>query len=317
MAEKLTHVREKDARETADVGMEGRSELNREGRLGQLATEQHGVVARSQLISLGFTRRTIDRRLRDNRLLPIHRGVYAVGHELVNVRGRWLAAVLACGEEAALSHTSAAGLWGFLSPRGSAEVTCTRGRSGRRGIRLHRATLEAGERTTRDRIPVTTVARTLFDLAEVVEEHRLEKAFEEADRLNLLQMRVLERVCDRNPGRRALRPIRRLLTEARAPTATRSPLEDRFVAFCRKHHLPAPVLNTSVLGLEIDALWPTRRVVVELDGFSYHRHHAAFQRDRARDATLQVAGYRAIRLTHHRLDHEGPTVLSQLQGLLG
>jgi hypothetical protein len=184
------------------------------------------------------------------------------------------------------------------------------------GIALHQGRIHPEDRTTRDAIPVTSVARTLFDFAEVVDEQLLARAFEEADRLNLLQLKALERVCQRGHGRHALHPIRHLIAEARAPTTTRSPLEDRFVAFCRRHDLPPPVLNTSVLDLEIDALWPAQCLVVELDGFTFHRHHAAFQRDRARDASLQAAGYRTIRLTHHRLDHEATTVLTELQQLL-
>ena len=168
----------------------------------------------------------------------------------------------------------------------------------------------------RDAIPVTSVARTLFDLAEVVDERRLERAFEEADRLGLLQIRALERVCVRGSGRRALAPIRRLVSAAYLPSSTRSPLEDRFVAFCWEHHLPPPATNTSVLGFEVDALWPYARLIVELDGFSYHHHRAAFERDRVRDAALQAAGYKVIRLTHRRLDENSNAVATQLRRLL-
>lgn len=169
----------------------------------------------------------------------------------------------------------------------------------------------------RDAIPVTSLPRTLFDLAEVVDEHQLERAFEEADRLGLLELRTLERVCERSRGRHALGPIRRLVSAAYLPPSTRSPLEDRFVAFCREHRLPQPATNTSVLGLEVDALWPDALLIVELDGFSYHGHRAAFERDRARDAALQAAGYRVLRLTHRRLEQDGPAVADELRRLLG
>jgi len=163
---------------------------------------------------------------------------------------------------------------------------------------------------------VTTVARTLFDLAEFTSLKRLESAWEEADRLSLLQLTAVEEVCERGYGRRALKPIRRLLAEARAATITRSPLEDEFAAFCRAHDLPTPSFNTTVLGFEVDALWPRERLAAELDSWEFHRHRAAFERDRARDIALQVAGYRTIRITHRRLTQEAPTLAKALRALL-
>jgi hypothetical protein len=163
---------------------------------------------------------------------------------------------------------------------------------------------------------VTTPARTLLDLAEVVDEWRLERAFEEADRLRLLKAGALEEVCARSHGRRALRPIRRLIDAAREPLLTRSPLEERFVDFCRRQRLPPPVTNASILGFEVDVLWPAERLIVELDGFAFHHHRAAFERDRARDARLQAAGYRVIRLTHRRLESEPASVATEIRRLL-
>jgi len=163
---------------------------------------------------------------------------------------------------------------------------------------------------------VTTVARTLFDLAEFVSFKRLESAWEEADRLGFLELRAVARVCERGYGRRALRPIRRLLVEARATTITRSPLEDEFAAFCRDHDLPTPSFNTTVLGFEVDALWPRERLAAELDSWEFHRHRAAFERDRARDTTLQVSGYKTIRITHRRLHQEAPILVKALRALL-
>jgi very-short-patch-repair endonuclease len=153
-------------------------------------------------------------------------------------------------------------------------------------------------------------------MAEFVSLKRLESAWEEADRLGLLELRQVERVCERGYGRRALRPIRRLLAEARAATITRSPLEDEFAAFCRDHGLPTPSFNTTVLGYEVDALWPRERLAAELDSWEFHRHRAAFERDRARDTTLQVAGYRTIRITHRRLHQEAPILANDLRVLL-
>jgi very-short-patch-repair endonuclease len=174
------------------------------------------------------------------------------------------------------------------------------------------------ERQTKDGIPVTSVAQTLFDLAEVVDFERLRRAWEEADRLGLLELPAVERVCSLGYGRRSLRPIRYLLAEAGAPDITRSALEERFTKFCRRHlsDLPAPVTNVLVFDKEVDAFWPAQRLIVELDGFAYHRHRAAFERDRARDAALLTAGYRVIRLTHRRLQSEPDVVAGELRKLL-
>lgn len=165
-------------------------------------------------------------------------------------------------------------------------------------------------------IPVTGVARTLFDLAEVVDFRRLERAWEEADRLGLLELKAMERVVERGYGRHALKPIQKLLAGARAAAVTRSPLEDRFAVFCRDRGFPPPATNVLVLGHEVDAYWSAQRLIVELDGFAYHRHHAAFERDRVRDAAFQAAGYRVIRLTHRRLEHEPDAVARQLSEFL-
>jgi predicted transcriptional regulator of viral defense system len=293
--------------------------MHREALIAELATRQHGVVARRQLFEHGLTPRMIDRRLESGRLLTLHRGVYALGHLRLSRRGRWLAAVLACGPTAVLSHASAAALWGFARPRrGPVDVIVPsgRGRSGHAGIFMHEGRPRATERGPVDAIPVTTVPRTLLDLAEAVDQEALRRAFEEADRLRILEMGELEAVCARSPGRRALRPIRRMIDSASAPGQTRSPLEDRVLALCRQHGLPLPSTNVLLLGHEVDALWPSHRLVVEADGYEFHRHRAAFERDRARDATRQVEGYRVVRLTHRRLDREPAKVAAELRRLL-
>jgi very-short-patch-repair endonuclease len=285
-----------------------------------LAERQHGVVAQRQLIVLGLSRRVIERRLESWRLRLVHREVYAVGHSGLSPQGRWLAAVLAYGEGVLLSHRGAAALWGLAKPWAPAvDVTAPAGRQGfrrREKIWIHRGRLYPEDRAVRGGIPVTTVARTLFDLAEFVSFKRLESAWEEADRLNLLQLSAVEGVCERGHGRRALKPIRRLLTDARATVTTRSPLEDSFAVLCSAHDLPVPAFNATVLGFEVDALWLVQRLIVELDGFAYHRHRAAFERDRARDTALQVAGYRVIRLTHRRLQAEPSRIAEELRALL-
>jgi very-short-patch-repair endonuclease len=292
----------------------------RERSLSRLATGQHGVVARRQLLALGFGEDAIKLRLAAGRLNPLHTEVYTVGHRRISQRSYWWAGLLAYGDGALLSHRSAAALWEMMRPGGSlVEVTAPEGRQGserRKRLWIHRGKLHPEDHTQRDGIPVTTAARTLFDLAEVLNTEQLEYAWEEADRLKHLQLPAVERVCERGYGRRALKPIRRLLAETRAVTQTRSPLEDRFQRFCRFYDLPAHSTNVEVLDHEVDVLWPAARLIVELDSWEFHRHRAAFQRDRARDTGRLVAGYRTVRVTHDRLDKEAPALATEIRQLL-
>lgn len=289
----------------------------RERALADLATRQHGVVTRNQLRDLGLTAKAVDSRVQAGRLHTLHSGVYALGHERLSRNGHWLAAVLAHGDGALLSHRSAAALWGLSrAPTQPVHVTSPHGRPGREGIRLHRCRLDPDDRATHAVIPVTSVPRTLLDLADLVDERQLQRSFEEADRLRLLSLPELEKVCERGHGRRGLGKVQHLLYDAQWATTTRSPLEGRFAEFCREHRLPLPSTNVSLLGSEVDAFWPDARLVVELDGFAYHHHRTAFERDRARDTALQAAGYRVLRLTHCRLEEDPATVAGQIRGLL-
>lgn len=293
--------------------------FERERRIGAQAERQHGVVARRQLLALGLGEDAIDTRVRLGHLRVLHRGVYALGNGPPNLRSQWMAAVLACGKQAVLSHGSAACLWGLARPRRSPiDVTNLQGSRGPAGIRLHRSKLASDERTVEARIPVTSVARTLLDLAEVLGKNALQQAFEEADRLKLLRMPELERVCSRAGRRKGLVALRRLMADATEPVTTRSPLEDRFAEFCREHlaDLPTPLTNVSILDHEVDAYWPSHRLVVEMDSWEHHSHRAAFERDRARDAAMQAAGYRVLRYTHRRLEAEPATVASELRAIL-
>lgn len=231
-----------------------------------------------------------------------------------------MAAVLACGPTALLSHRSAAALWGLRPSLGTRVDVTAPGRSRHRqaGIVLHRVRdLHRDDRTQRRGIPVTTVPRVLLDLAEVLRSRELERALEEADRLRILDVRALERLCWRSPGRRGLRPLGELLTEHRLPAPrTRSELERRFLDLCRDARLPRPVVNVVVAGFEVDAVWIGARVVVELDGYAFHRTRAAFERDRVRDTALQLAGYRVLRVTHRRLEAEPAAVTEAVRSLL-
>jgi hypothetical protein len=287
--------------------------------VADLATKQHGVVAHRQLIRIGFATDAIDYRLAAGRLHRVHKGVYAVGRPSLEVHGRWMAAVLACGRGAMLSHLDAAALWDLLPITGrEIHVTARRSRSGAPGIRVHRVrALHAEDRARIDGIPVTSLARTLLDSAEVRPD-QLERAFEEAERRRVLDVRAIERLCARANGRRGVRPLRGMIASEATPgtSDTRSELERRLLGLCMETELPLPAMNVMVEGFEVDAFWPSARLAVELDGFEFHRTRAAFERDRKRDAALQLAGHRIIRLTHRRMEHEPVTVIEELRSLL-
>ncbi len=288
--------------------------------LADLASRQHGVVARDQLLALSISTETIKRRVTAGRLHPIHRGVYAVGYSSLSAHGRWLAAVLAIGPDGVLSHRSAAALWG-LRPTASARIDVTvlgRARRARQGIATHvTRQLPDRDRAERAGIPVTSVARTLLDLAAVVPEHQICSAFEEAERLRLLDLRAIEDVCRRGWGRRGLGALLRVAADqSDPPAATRSELERAFLDFCQRQSLPPPRMNAIVAGLEVDAVWEPQRLIVELDGFAFHRTRAAFERDRVRDSALQLAGYRVLRFTHRRLMQEPGAIAQALRAIL-
>ncbi len=266
--------------------------------------------------------RTIERWLASGRLRAVHREVYAFGPRPLTKRGKWLAAVLAMGSGAFLSHESAAALWGLAGDRPQIDVNAPRGRQVRRGrasgIKVHRCKFESDEVTLRDGIPVSTVARTLFDLAERSQPHRLKSAWDEASRLRLLRVPGVALVYERGRGRRRARkriePF--LAAEQRQVEDTASPLEDRFAAFVVAHRLPPPWTNVLVDGDEVDALWPAARLIVELDSWEFHAHRGAFEKDRSRDTYHLLAGYRTIRVTHRRLTEEPDRLAAQIRALL-
>jgi very-short-patch-repair endonuclease len=300
------------------MGDKAREPGARDRALATLAGCQHGVVARRQLLDLGFTPRMVERRIESGRLHPVHRGVYAVGHGRLTQRGRWSAAVLACGPDAVLSHRSAAALWGMAWPwRGGAVEVSAAGRRRRPSILVHDSRVAPFERARIGGIAVTSVPRTLLDLASALDASRLERTWEEADRLGLLRLAELQRVCANANGRRGAGLLRRLLADAREPIYSRSSLERAFATFCRRRGLPMPILNATVLGREVDAYWPRERLAVELDGYAFHRHRAAFERDRARDAAFQASGISVIRLTRRRLRDAPDLVEAQIRHLLG
>jgi very-short-patch-repair endonuclease len=173
------------------------------------------------------------------------------------------------------------------------------------------------DRARRAGIPVTSVARTLLDLAGMLPERQLARAVEEAERLERLDLRAIEDVCLRARGRRGVGALLGVLADhSEAATATRSELERAFLGLCEDHRLPPPQVNRVIAGFEVDAVWPRRRLVVELDGYGFHRTRAAFERDRARDAALLLAGYRVLRFTHRRVEREPAAVAATVRGAL-
>lgn len=250
--------------------------------LARLAARQHGIVTSRQLEAVGIPPSTVSDWAVGGRLHRVHRGVYAVGHRRVNLRGRCLAAVFACGEAAAVSHASAAYLWDLL-PSLSVPVHVTvPGRSGRRsrpGIRIHCSLLLSRSAvTTRGGIPLTMPERTLRDLKRSAERDLYLRAFRRAVDLRLIEP-----------------------PSSAADELTRSELERLFLALCRRHRLPAPEVNARVAGFEVDFLWRTERVIVETDGFRFHGDRVAFEDDRARGATLEALGCRVLRFSYRQV----------------
>jgi hypothetical protein len=274
-----------------------------DARIAALAARQHGVLSRAQLRDLRLGDEAIRQRMARGRLHRIHRGVYSVGHPVLTGEARWLAAVLACGPGAVLSHRSAAALWN-IQPSASTLIDVTvPARCGRRrpGIRVHRSRrLGEDEVTRRQGIPVTSVARTLLDI------QAGPKEIEAAEQRRLFDLTSLQAAVQGNPGRRKVEVDGE-------PAFTRSGLEHAFLALCEG--LPQPRVNAWVGAYEVDFLWPEHRLIVETDGRETHGTRAAFERDRARDAQLTARGFRVVRFTYKQVVYD-PTGVATLLGEL-
>ena len=267
-----------------------------DARIGELAGRQHGVVSRAQLRELGVADHFVRSRLRARRWYALHRGVYAVGHQALTGRSRLLAAVYACGPGALASHRAAGSLHGLMRWAGW-EVSAPRGCKPKPSIVVHRPRdLRPEERALVDGIPVTSVARTLVDLADVVTEERLAKAIHQAEVLRVFDLAALERA--RRPGRRGGRMLARVLCAYRPePRLLRSEAERRLNELCEEHGLPQPQFNVSVAGYEVDAYWPEANLAVEVDGARTHHTRHAFHADRRRDRVLATHGIQSLRVT--------------------
>jgi len=273
-------------------------------------------------------RRAIGGRLGRGAFHRLHRGVYAVGHRPLTMRAHWLAAVLACGEGAVLSHRSAAQLWGIrrhseLVVAGAVpRVESSSPRTLRNRVATHLTRLRSDETDVIDSIPVTSVSRTLFDLAAIVERDQLERAIEQARVLGLTDRVSLPDLIERHPGRRGSGVLREILGGAIAAAGvTRNDFEERFAALVRREGLPRPTLNAplQVAGriFEIDCLWRGHRLALELDGRAAHSTPMAFEADRERDRLLLADGWRVTRVTWRQLEEQPGRIAAEIRTLLG
>jgi hypothetical protein len=296
--------------------------------LAALATRQNGVFSLAQLEALGLARATVYKRAARGRLHRIHRAVYALFPvELLTRHGQYMAAVLACGSGAVLSHRSAAALL-ELRPTDRAGIDVTvPGKSslGRDGIDVHRSTTldPRLDTTVVDGIPCTTVARTLLGLCGVVPRRAVERAFDQAEISGRLDLRPLQSQLDRNRPRPEAAILRAILDRHRAgSTVTWNDFEERFLAVCRGAGLPDPQVNAWVTppdgetALRVDFLWRDARLIVETDGHATHGTREAFERDRLRDQRLIAAGWRVVRITWRQLTEEPERVARLIVGLL-
>jgi predicted transcriptional regulator of viral defense system/very-short-patch-repair endonuclease len=290
-------------------------------RLAALAARQHGVVTTRQLAVIGIDEGGIRRRVAQGRLHRLHRGVYSVGYPTLTREGRWIAAVARCGQGAVLSHLDAAALWGILDGAG-ARIHVTAAWNRRvPGLWIHRARrLDPGEITKKDAIPVTTVARTLVDLTDLLGRDRLLRAIRESEFLRLLDFDSLNAAVQRARGRRRLSVLHEALADHRPGQIVRGELEHRFLELVREADLPRPETNVKVptrrRHYEVDCLWRQYSVAVELDGRDAHARLAAFESDRQKDSALSAIGLRPIRFTWQRITTEATEVIAELDATL-
>jgi very-short-patch-repair endonuclease len=265
------------------------------------------VVTRAQLLDAGLTQKGIEHRLRRRRIHAIHRAVFAVGHPRLTREGRWLAAVLACGKRAVLSYLSAATLWAIWERaeprRPHVSVPSDNGRRGSRGIELHRTALAPTDVTVRDAIPVTTLARTLVDVASILDARQLKSALRQAERLHQLDLQALRVSLDAHPATSPKHARLRRALDAYVPGSghTEADVEMAFLELCAKHGLPMPETQVPIGPYRADFMWPEIGLVVEIDDRQSHDGYVAFREDRVRDRTMKAAGLEVLRFTRNEV----------------
>ena len=285
----------------------------------RLAQAQRGAVKRGQLLAAGVSRHTLERRAKLGDLHRRHRGVYIVGHLApVPMANEW-AAILACGAGALISHRSAAHLWSIVpeAPCGVDVTLVGRRCRPKEGVRVH-GTARIDRRDTRrkDGILLTAPARTLIDLAADGDDGALTRGLAEARVLGLLSDGELEAALDRAGPRRGVGTLRALLRNETERGFTRSEGERRMSKLVRAAGLPEPLVNSRLEGYIVDFLWPECRLIVEVDGYRYHGHRGAFERDRRKDMALLAAGYRVMRVTWRQLRNEPLLIAAMLASAL-
>jgi very-short-patch-repair endonuclease len=289
----------------------------REGLTGELvvarlAELQRGLATRAQLLAVGLSETEIHGRIERGLLHSVHRGVYRVGHTAPLEFAAETAAVLACGSRTVLSGRSAGYVWALLPrPHGPVQVSGAVRRK-RPGIRARRVPVGRSEVARCRGIPITSVARTVVDLAGELDPPQLESVVAEAERRRLVKLRDLAASADLGSRRRGARKLRELLHRGHDPALTRFDTEKRFLRLVRAARLPAPDHNTPFGAYELDTVWRGARLVVELDGYEFHRTRGDFERDRARDAELQASGFAVLRFTWRQVRYQPELVLARL-----
>jgi very-short-patch-repair endonuclease len=312
--------------ETAKTILEGGFLRSRDDDrwLAGLAERQYGVVGRWQLLEAGWSSGAIEKRTRSGRLHPLYAGVYRVGHGVISRQGGWMAALLATGPDAVLSHWSAAALW-MIRPNSRSVIDVTTPHKSRTwdGIRRHHKALPADEVTVEEGLPVTGPCRTAFDLAATEPLDLVENLIREMEFRQLWDRLSLPDLIERYPGRRGVRKLRLALERLEEDPAgrKRSPLEERFSPFLRRHRLSLPRYNDWILlpngkRYQVDCHWPGTNQIVELDGWQGHSTKSAFRDDRARDRRLTAAGYTVTHITWNQLDDEPEAIAADLRALL-
>ncbi len=287
-----------------------------DARVAWVAARQHGVVAHDQLRAAGLSPAGVRRRVEAGWLHRFHRGVFAVGHPALTNRGRWAAAVLAGGPGAVLSHRSAGALWGLMPETATLDVTVSgRHRHPQPGVVVHASRLAATHTTRIDGLPVTALARTLLDLAEVLSIGELVECIDRTG--NRLRPALMSSMINEHRGRHGLKPLRQALLRTRPQDVlTRSELERRGLTLLAAASLPMPEVNVRVYGYEVDLLWRAERLVVELDGRRWHDTPAAHERDRRRDTNLLCRGYAVMRLTWRQVVNDPQWVANRVRQAL-
>jgi very-short-patch-repair endonuclease len=292
----------------------GRIATNNEQRtkdrkLSALVKNQHGVISRRQLLQAGFSSETIQRRMAAGRLHPVHRGVYAVGRSDLGRYGEFMAAVLACGPRAVLSHTAAGELWGMVTR--TAKIHATSPSLVRvTGVATHRRLLQPREITRRHNIPVTRPLLTLIDMATQLTQPQLESAISEADAQGLIHATELPSLLAGSPRRPGLAALKAVATTWFRRTD--SDLERRLLQIIRNAGLPIPLTQHWVNGHRVDFYWPELGLVVETDGLTYHRTSASQLADRRRDQAHEIAGLTQLRFSNSQVRHEAADVTHAL-----